>query len=214
MGIKWQQFSSLLQHSPRYSFFIIIMNFHINNIYLLLLEIMWQKILRRLPVIWLPELSYILLLWIFIPIMSFFRFLLEIKWQSHLNIPALSSVIFIIIIIMNFHTNKIDCRLSDTPLSILDIFSNASVWMVLTLLIFSGSSRIFTWHFGTVPKTPITTGMTVIFILIIIYLFCLFICITVKMYCRSKCSIFKILGLSEQESVKLFQWETCIITKQ
>lgn len=125
--------------------------------------------------------------------------------ESLLNIPALSSVVFIIIIIiMNFHNSKICYRLSDTPLSILDIFSNAIIWMVLTLFIFSSSSSIFTWHFGTVPKTPITTGMTVIFILIIIYLFCLFVCITVKMYCRSKCSIFKILALSELESVKLF----------
>ena len=54
-------------------------------------------------------------------------------------------------------------QVSRTLLSILAVFNNAVVWMVSTPLPTSKSSRPFNNPLVTVPKVPITIGITVTF---------------------------------------------------
>ena len=79
---------------------------------------------------------------------------------------------------MGFHWRLSDSKspqVSRTLLSILAVFTNAVVWMVSTRPPSSKSSRPFKDPLVTVPKAPMTIGIIVTFLLIIIIV-CLFVC--------------------------------------
>ena len=69
---------------------------------------------------------------------------------------------------MVFHRNLSDCKspqVSRTLLGILADHNNAVVWMVSTRSLISKSFSRFTNPLVTVPSVPITTGITVTFML-------------------------------------------------